>query len=96
MTLLPRMTSVEPIIHGVLKIVWNDGYEGVVDLRPLIAKGRIFDYVRVPENFVKVELEECGHSIYWLDETGYMIDLGADSLRRDAEAQAELHQLLAS
>lgn len=96
MKLLPRITSVEPIIHGVLKIVWNDGYEGVVDLRPLIAKGRIFDHLRVPENFVKVSMEEYGHSIAWVDETGYTIDLGADSLRRDAEAQAELHQLLAS
>src|SRR3954463_5037428 len=33
---LPRMTSVEPVIFGVLKIAWNDGYEGVVDLRPVI------------------------------------------------------------
>ena len=31
---LPRIVSAEPVIHGVLKIVWNDGYEGVVDLSP--------------------------------------------------------------
>src|ERR1700676_3686741 len=27
-----RIVSAEPVIHGVLKIAWNDGYEGVVDL----------------------------------------------------------------
>ena len=43
---LPRMTSVEPVIFGVLKIAWNDGYEGVVDLRPVIAKGPIFEFIR--------------------------------------------------
>jgi hypothetical protein len=93
---LPRMTSVEPVIYGVLKIAWNDGYEGVVDLRPVIARGRIFEFIRNPENFKKVALEEYGHSIYWIDEEGDTIDLGADSLRRDAQAQAELHKLMAS
>jgi hypothetical protein len=44
---LPRMVSVSPVIHGVLKIVWNDGYEGVVDLRPLLAKGKIFTHLRL-------------------------------------------------
>jgi hypothetical protein len=26
---LPRIVTAEPVIHGVLKIVWNDGYEVV-------------------------------------------------------------------
>ena len=91
--LLPRMVSVSPVIHGVLKIVWTDGYEGVVDLRPLLARGKIFTYLQTPENFEKVRLEEYGHHIYWLDDKGYEIDLSADSLRRDAEKQAELHQV---
>ena len=38
---LPRIVSAEAVIHGVLKIVWNDGYEGVVDLRPVIDRGRL-------------------------------------------------------
>jgi len=93
---LPRMTSVEPVIHGVLKITWDDGYAGVVDLRPVIAKGAIFEFVRDPANFNKVALEEYGHSIYWVDDEGDTIDLGAYSLRRDAQAQAEIHKLIAS
>ena len=90
--LLPRMVSVSPVIHGVLKIVWNDGYEGVVDLRPLLAGGKIFTFLQTRAHFENVQLGEYGHFIYWLDDSGYQIDLSADSLRRDAEKQAELHR----
>jgi hypothetical protein len=48
---LPRIVSAQPVIHGVLKIVWTDGYEGVVDLRPTIARGKIFMYLQSPKNF---------------------------------------------
>ncbi len=37
---LPGVVEAQAVIHGVLKIKFNDGYEGVVDLRPLIAKER--------------------------------------------------------
>jgi hypothetical protein len=92
---LPRITHVEPVIHGVLKLVFLDGYEGVVDLRPLIAKGKIFAWLQIPEHFATVKLDEYGHSISWIDDTGYEIDLSADSLRRDAERQAEVHRSMA-
>ena len=92
-TLLPRIDSAEPVIYGVLKIVWNDGFEGVVDLRPVIADGEVFEYLRNPDNFSKVAVSEYGHSIFWIDDTGYEIDFGADQLREDAEKQAELHRL---
>jgi uncharacterized protein DUF2442 len=93
---LPRITSVEPIIHGVLKLVFTDGYEGVVDIRPLIARGRVFTWLQKPNNFQKVRLQEYGHHIFWTNGKGEEIDLGADSLRRDAEKQTELHRLIAS
>jgi hypothetical protein len=91
--MLPRIESVSPVIHGVLKIVWTDGYAGVVDLRPILARGKIFTYLQTPSNFDKVKLGEYGHSIYWINDKGYEIDLSADGLRRDAEKQAELHPL---
>jgi len=87
------MTSVSCVIHGVLKIVWNDGYEGVVDLRPMLAGGKIFTWLRNPSNFEKVNLGEYGHSVHWLDDQEYTIDLSADSLRRDVERQAKQHLL---
>jgi Protein of unknown function (DUF2442) len=87
--MLPQMVSVSPVIHGVLKIVWNDGYEGVVDLRPLLARGKVFTYLQAWSNFEKVNLGEYGHSVYWIGDKGYEIDLSADSLRQRAEKQAE-------
>lgn len=94
--LLPRIVLAEAVMHGVLKVVWNDGYEGVIDLRPVIADGEIFEHIRDPRNFAKVAVSEYGHSVFWLDDTGYEIDLSSDSLRLDAEKQTELHRLIAS
>jgi hypothetical protein len=91
---LPRISSVAPVIHGVLKLSFIDGYDGVLDLRPLIAKGRIFTWLQEPVNFEKVRLDEYGHSISWVDDDGYEIDLGADSLRRECQRQADAHKLL--
>ena len=68
--------------------------EAVVDLRPLIAEGEIFEFLRkTPERFREVKLEEFGHSIYWLDDEGDEIDFGSDSLRRRAIRQAEILRL---
>ncbi|WP_428031751.1 hypothetical protein [Ancylobacter sp.] len=97
MSELPRIVSVAPVIYGVLKVVFTDGFEGVVDVRPLIADGEVFDYLRRDHaNFDRVMLGDYGHYIFWTDDTGYEIDLGADGLRRDCERQAEVHRLMAS
>jgi hypothetical protein len=90
---LPRIVLAEPVIHGVLKIVWTDGYEGVVDLRPTIARGRIFSYLQKPKNFQKVRVSEYGHSIEWTNENREEIDFGADTLRLKAENQARLNEV---
>jgi hypothetical protein len=96
MKALPRIVKAEPVIHGVLKLVFTDGYEGVVDLRPIIARGRIMTWLQKPANFQKVQLEEHGHHVFWIDDDGHELDFGADSLRRDTEKQAELHKLAAN
>lgn len=93
---LPRILSCEPVIHGVLKIVWNDGFEGVVDLRPTLDRGRVFSFLREPENFRKVRISEYGHSIGWISDGGEEIDFGTDNLRSKAENQAKLHKLVAN
>ena len=85
------MTSVEPVLHGVVKITWSDGYEAVVDLRPVIAEGEAFSFLRRSrERFGAVKLAKYGHAIYWLDDDRDEIDFGSDSLRRRAERQAEI------
>ena len=92
MTEIARIVSAEPVIPGVLKIKWNDDYSAVVDLRPVIARGKIFTYLQDPENFQKVRVGEYGHAVFWVNEKGEEIDFGADSLRQRAERQAELHR----
>ncbi len=91
---LPRIVDAQPVIHGVLKVKFDDGYEGVVDLRPLIATGKVFAWLGAPEHFRVVRVDEYGHSVSWLDDQGYGIDLGANSIRRDAQRQAEIHKLI--
>ncbi|MCI0598235.1 MAG: DUF2442 domain-containing protein [Beijerinckiaceae bacterium] len=86
-----RMKSVEPVLYGVVKIVWLDGHEAIVDLRPVIAEGNIFAFLRSsPERFNAVKLADFGHAIYWLDAEGNEIDFGSDALRLRAERQAEI------
>ena len=96
MNKLPCIVDAQPVIHGVLKVAFDDGYEGVVDLRPLIAKGEVFSWLSAPSHFAAVRVDEFGHSISWLDDQGYVIDLSADSIRSDAERQAEIHRLMVS
>lgn len=94
MTEIIRMKAVEPILYGVLKITWQDGYEAIVDLRPVIAEGEVFEFLRKsPARFNDVRLEDYGHSIFWLDDDGDEIDFGSDSLRRRAIRQAEILRL---
>lgn len=94
MTEIIRMKAVEPILYGVLKITWQDGYEAIVDLRPVIAEGEVFEFLRKsPARFNDVKLEDYGHSIFWLDDDGDEIDFGSDSLRRRAIRQAEILRL---
>lgn len=90
MTDILRITAAEPVVHGVLKLVWNDGYEGVVDLRGIIAHGEIFESIRNPENFKKVRVQSYGHSIYWGEEDNEEVDFGADRLYELAHEQADL------
>ena len=85
-----RIIAAEAVLPGVLKIVWDDGYEGIVDLRGKIAEGSIFQHIRDPENFKKVRVEGYGHSVYWGEEGNEEVDFGCDRLREIAEEQAAL------
>jgi hypothetical protein len=94
MTDTVAMQSAEPVIFGVVKIVWKDGFAGIVDLRPLLAKGEMFEFLRTnPARFDGLKLEDHGHKIFWLDDEGDEIDFGSDSLRQRAERQAGLLHL---
>jgi hypothetical protein len=85
-----RIATAEAVLQGVLKLVWNDGYEGIVDLRGIIADGEIFEHIRDPKSFRKVYVERYGHSIYWGEEGNEDVDFGCDRLREIAQEQAAL------
>ena len=90
MSEMPRILSAEPVVHGVLKLTWNDGYEVIVDLRGIIAKGKIFGPLSNPDYFKSVRVSEYGHSIYWGEPDNEDVDFGADRLREMSEQQAAL------
>jgi hypothetical protein len=84
-----RITSAEAVLPGVLKLAWNDGYEGIVDLRGKIAEGEAFEPLRDAEEFKKVRVADYGHYVFWGDEDDG-VDFGCDRLREIAEEQAAL------
>ena len=90
MTDILRIVTAEPVIHGVLKVKWDDGFEGLVDLRHLMALGKAYLPLRDPQFFQSVEVTEFGHSIEWIDDNGRQIDFGADSMRELSQTQADL------
>ena len=90
MTDILRITAAEAVLPGVLKLAWNDGYEGIVDLRGVITDGQMFEHIRDPENFKKVHVAPYGHSIYWGEDGDEEADFGCDRLREIAEEQAAL------
>ena len=86
--------SAQPVMFGVLKLVWRDGFVGVVDLRSVLATGEMFAFLRAePARFNSVQTEEHGHKIFWLDDDRDETDFGSDALRLRAERQAEILRL---
>ena len=88
---IPSIVSVETVIPGVLKIVWDDEYAGVVDLRPVVMRGVNLAFLQKPEAFAKVKVGEYGRTLGWIDPQGGSIDFGSLSLRQRAERQTEMH-----
>lgn len=90
MTATLRIVSAEAVIPGVLKIVWDDGYQGIVDVRGLIEDGELFAPLRKPDMFRAVKVQPHGHAIYWGGADDEDVDFGCDRLRQMAEEQAAL------
>jgi hypothetical protein len=88
---IPHIVSAEAVIPGVLKLVWDDDYTGIVDLRPIIVRERTFAFLQNAATFQKVKVSEYGRTLGWVNSEGKLIDFGSVSLRQRAERQAELH-----
>jgi hypothetical protein len=73
----PTILSVTPNDDFTLKIVFEKGFEGVFDVKPLIHRVGIFSGLDVPERFKTVKVAENGDSVEW---GGGEITIGADTL----------------
>ena len=88
---ITRMRNAEPVVYGVLKITWADGHEAIVDLRPVLAEGPVFAFLREDRRrFFDVHLTPFGNAVSWTDDDGDTVDFGSESLRRRADQQAEI------
>lgn len=68
-----------------LRIVWDNGEAGLVDVSGLIGTFRLYEPLRLsPDLFRRVEVGEFGTDIVWTDR----IDMSADTLWRLAQEQS--------
>jgi Protein of unknown function (DUF2442) len=81
MTDILHILSADVVADGILKITWDDNCAGLVDLRPIIARGKVFIPLQDPEYFKTVRVAPYGHSIYWGEEDDETVDFGCDRLR---------------
>ncbi len=82
------IASIEAVRHPVLRIIFEDGVVGEIDLSEEIAKGRMLKPLGDPEYFKTVALHNDGRAYGWnLDEVGHEIDFCADSARAEIETR---------
>jgi hypothetical protein len=89
----PLVVEVEAVILGVVKLVFDDGYEGVLDLRPQMGR-TLWRRMSSWDAFARVQIDEFGSCIFWAEFEGNPIELAADGLRRDCERQEAVHKLM--
>jgi hypothetical protein len=80
--------SIEALRYPILRITFEDGLTGELDLSDEISSGEAFAPLRDPEYFKRVAIAEGGRSFGWnLDAIGNEIDFCADSARIDIETK---------
>jgi Protein of unknown function (DUF2442) len=78
--MMQSISAVEPLPQTRVRITWADGSESVIDLRPLLTKGGVFDVLADRARFEAVQIGERGRTLIWRDDEGDEIDLCADAL----------------
>ena len=78
--MMRSIIAVEPLPQTRLRLTWADQSEAVVDLRPLLVKGVVFEVLADPARFEAVQIGERGRTLIWRDDEGDEIDLCADAL----------------
>jgi len=78
--MMRSIIGVEPLPRTRLRVTWSDRSEAVVDLRPLLARGGVFEVLADRARFEAVRIGDRGRTLIWRDDQGDEIDLCADAL----------------
>jgi hypothetical protein len=77
-----------PLVVSVEPVMFDDEYEGILDLRSSMGQG-IWQNIRTREDFFEVELEQFGSHLSW-PKGGGATELPADGVRATCERQESL------
>jgi hypothetical protein len=81
-----RVVSATSEKSPVVRLQFEDGLTGDVDLTPYLEKGGYYDLLRDPSAFSQVAIGMNGRCFGWrLDDVGNEIDFSADGARADIE-----------
>ncbi|MCJ2138856.1 DUF2442 domain-containing protein [Methylobacterium sp. E-066] len=83
-----RIAFVEPLQYPTLRVTFDDGIAGILDLSDSIATGAIFAPLRDEAYFRTVAVGDQGRTFGWnLDAVGHEIDFCPDATRIRIETQ---------
>ncbi len=82
-----KLSSVTALGQGMLSLIWEDGYSGIVNMQNTLTRGDAFHFLLDPAAFRTVQLGEHRRSIMWKNAHGQEIDFCADALREIATTQ---------
>ena len=83
-----RIASVEPLQYPTLRVMFEDGIGGILDLSDLIAEGAIFAPLKDEAYFRTVAIGEGGRTFGWdLGAVEHEIDFCPDATRIRIETQ---------
>lgn len=80
MALLTRIVGAEALPGHRLRLRYEDGATGVVDMSGTVARGGVFAALAGPR-FGTFRLTQGGRAVCWLDDAGEEVDFDADALR---------------
>jgi Protein of unknown function (DUF2442) len=87
---LRRIRSADYVMHGVVKLVFDDGFEGLVDFRGFMALGHAYAPMNDRAYFKTFSVGDGNFSLGWGPADDPDIDFGADRLHELAHTQADL------
>src|SRR5438045_4173998 len=76
--MLYRIVNATAHTNHTVTVTWSDGVKAIVDLAPIVAKGKVFTAMQDPDYFIhQMRVAEDRLGLEWPDR----IDFSADGLR---------------